>query len=125
MGIWDTGLLEDAAIHEFYLGCLAKFDSGAEHAEIRSEIEARCEEIWSDPHDACVAWFALAHAQWECGALQPDVLARVEDLIKSKKAGTHWDETDEDDRHKRQSALARFLGKIQQPKVKPRRRKAR
>lgn len=125
MGIWDTGLIADDTARDIHAGCLARYDEGAEHGVIRAEIEGRYEDVLGDPVDACVVWFALALAQWECGALQPDVLACVEALIKSKQALTHWEETDEDDMHKRKSALARFLGKLQQPKAAPRRRKAR
>ena len=125
MGFWDVGLIADDLALEVYGAYLARYDAGAEHGAIQAEIEERYSAILSDEEDGCVVWFGLAHAQWECGALSPDVLLRVETMIKGKRAITHWEEIDEDDRHKRKSALARFLGKIQQAKAKPRRRKAR
>ncbi|BDI33720.1 hypothetical protein CCAX7_57710 [Capsulimonas corticalis] len=123
MGTWDTGLIADVTIQEIYLDCLARYDEGFRHEEIRSALNLRFADLLEDPCDACVVWFALANAQWEYGVLEPDVLARVEDLIKSKKALTHWEETDENDQHRRKGALAKFLGRIQQPKTRPRRQK--
>ncbi|MCW3060902.1 MAG: hypothetical protein JWQ02_2723 [Capsulimonas sp.] len=125
MGFWDMGLIADDTALEVYDLYLARYDSGAEYAAIQAEIEERYAAVWDDIEDGCVVRFGLAHAQWECGALSSELLAHVEMLIKGKKAITHWEEIDEDDRHKRKSALARFLGKIQTPKAKPRRRRTR
>ncbi|QGQ99762.1 hypothetical protein EHS13_35320 [Paenibacillus psychroresistens] len=82
MGAWGTGISSNDTYCEVYERFFSMYNEGQEADEIsRALIEIfdetiRCEE------DHTNFWFALAKAQWECKALEPEVFEKVKSLIE-------------------------------------------
>ena len=117
MGTWGVGILSGdtaSAVHQDYINY---YDDGLDHAVIKAEIEKSYSEEFEDFNDGPVVWFALAQAQWDCGALAPDVLKRVTEIIELGADLESWDE--EETVRQRRGVLLRFLRKLQNPRTKP------
>jgi hypothetical protein len=76
------------------------------------------------PEDATNFWFAIANAQWECKALENEILLKVEKIIQSGEDLRIWKELDASptDLKAREKVLDKFLTKIKVEKEKPRKR---
>jgi len=123
MGAWGTAILSDDVAADVYSEYMDDYDDGVDHAEIRAKLEKKWAEAISDPHDAPPFWFAVAKAQWKCGALEPDVLTRVTNLISDPASHELWAEQGVAILRKREAVLQKFLAEISTPNPKPRKRR--
>lgn len=127
MGCWGMGIAQNDEYGEVYERAMEAYDAGeditAATQKILQEYLAEFDAEDGVLHDV---YFALAKAQWMCGALTEDILHRVETIIESG-ANVEWmrslDAT-ESDLVQRQRYLLKFLSGLQTPREKPRKRKA-
>lgn len=123
MGAWGTGILQDDFTLDVYGDYLTNLDEGKTHAEVRATLEADYADDLDDSEDGLLFWLALAKAQWDCGALQADVLARVEIIVAEGEIDRGW--LDPANYRRRRGALIRFLKTIQTPRAAHRVRRPR
>ena len=83
MGIWGPEILSDDLAADVHSDFLARYDAGETVAAITRALHRTYAEPRSDLDEGPVFWLALAQAQWECGALDPAVLAEVEDMSQA------------------------------------------
>jgi hypothetical protein len=131
VGTWGTGILQDDFACDVHDGFMERLDAGESFKEIRAALEQEYADALEDPDEGPVFWLAFAKAQWESGALQPDVLAKVEGIVESGSDLERWEEAfDESDYGRRKAVLKRFLKTIQTPRSarhirRPRQRRSR
>jgi hypothetical protein len=101
------------------------YNSGLDVAEITENILSTNVELQSDYEDKHSFWFALAKAQWECGALDVNVYEKVKSIIQSGDDLKLWIELNgtSQDAEKRKKVLEDFLEKISLPAAKIKKRK--
>lgn len=117
MGAWGTGILEDDLAADVYGGYMERYDEGQDTGDIQEEL---LESTSDYVQDIPTFWLGLAQAQWECGCLDGEVLARVERIIATGADPDPKQWLLEEDRAERRSALGRFLQQIQVPREQPR-----
>ncbi len=122
MGSWGTGILADDFACDVYDEYLRRYNEGEEHRAILAALMTEHDDGLTDLDDGPVFWLAVAKAQWECGALGRQVLARVRRIVREGQGLERWEDAGPQLLKKRQAALAKFLETIAQPKAKPRRR---
>jgi hypothetical protein len=123
MGTWGVAILSDDFAADVYGEYMERYDDGEEHAVIREYLERDNAEALDDEDERPVFYYALAKAQWECGALETNVLQRVRDQIASGDGLECWEEDGASYLKKRKDALDKFLVQINTPKAKPRKRR--
>ncbi|MBQ9745420.1 MAG: hypothetical protein IJW21_01185 [Clostridia bacterium] len=128
MGCWGMGLAQTDEFCEVYDDFMERYDEGKEPAQISEEILAEQHTEFEDSdgvlHDV---YFALAKAEWMCGALSEKIFARVKEIIESGANIEFYRElaATESDLKLRKKNLEKFLTTIQTPREKPRARKKR
>lgn len=125
MGTWGPAILSDDLAADVHADYLARYDEGAALETIADELGEAYAEERNDPDEEPVFWLALARAQWECGTLDPAVLAEVEDIVANGRGLDRWREAGPKQLAKRERALAAFLSQIRTPQEKPRKRRPR
>ena len=122
MGAWETGILDDDVALDLYQDYLEKWDAGVDSPEaIRAALESANAELIADYDDGPVFYLALAKAQWECGVLQPNVLARIEEALADGSLLARWHEADDpDDLSRREEELKQFVEQLRVPSTTPR-----
>ena len=123
MGAWGHGILSDDFARDVYDAFLDKYNDGLEGPRIRKALELQFAEAILDRDEGPVFWLALARAEWECGALEPDILKRVEAAVTGELGLDRWREAGEKALAGRRKALRGFLETLRRPKEKPRKRK--
>jgi hypothetical protein len=123
MGTWGVGILDDDVTTEIYGSYIDQFNEGQNCALIRTELEKSYSDALDDEDEADLFWLSLAQAQWECGVLDADVLEHVVEIIQSGHNLELWEENENYERRKQ--TLEKFLRTIQEPRIKPRKRKRR
>ncbi|WP_254510391.1 hypothetical protein [Anatilimnocola floriformis] len=118
MGTWGTKILEDDAALDAYGEYIDQYNLGATPEQIRQRFEEK--SLFRDRViiDNTPFWLGLALAQWECGALDDDVLAIVQQTFDEDLEQEIW----EADYPARKKILARLLKKLAVPTKKPRKR---
>jgi hypothetical protein len=118
MGAWGTGILDDDTACDVYDDYLNRFNEGEQHTAIRKALLEDYADIAKDKRDEyySVFWLALAQAQWDCGALQPDTLRRIRRIVE---VGEDRDWIDPKSVGRRKRVLSCFLNKISKPRVHP------
>ncbi len=126
MGCWGMGMTQNDEFCEVYDDFMERYDDGKELAEISAEILSEYHKEFDDSdgvmHDV---YFALAKAEWMCGALSQKILSRVTEIIESG-ANIEFNRelaATESDLKLRKRNLEKFLASIQTPREKPRARK--
>ena len=126
MGCWGMGMTQNDEFCEVYDDFMERYDDGKELSEISAEILAEYHNEFEDSdgvmHDV---YFALAKAEWMCGALSEKMLTRVKEIIESG-ANIEFNrelEATESDLKLRKRNLEKFLASIKIPREKPRARK--
>jgi hypothetical protein len=99
---------------------MERFDEGKSVAAIRSELKDEYAEYLEDEDDGPIFWLALSQAQWECGQLQPDVLARALNIITTGKGLERWEEAGDETFEERKQELTQFAWLLIQPNPSPR-----
>jgi len=122
MGAWGTGILQDDAALDIYQDYLRRWDDGEESAvSIRAGIAEDFADAFEDGEDGPVSWLALAQAQWECGVLQADILAKAEEIVVDGSDLKQWEVAIHPESYgRRRGVLKRFLVKIRTPRAHPR-----
>ena len=118
MGTLGTGILENDAAMDAYYGYLDRYNEGMSTENIRQKFEQDHRSLFAESvlHDASNFWLGLALAQWECGALDADVLANIRRIVTEDIDHEYWD----DGYAPRKKVLQKFLKKIEQPRKAPR-----
>ena len=117
---WGTGILENEisreVYHEFYESYAI---NGIESAEILKKFKANFIESYTDKGvpNSCDYWFAIGFALWELGALQKNILDKINDYNNKGRDKEKWLQLDVDDKviAKRQAIVNQFLEKLKTP----------
>lgn len=127
MGTWGTGISSNDTYSDVYGEFFDMYDEGLPVTEISTKLVSEFSETINDPDDANNFWFALGNAQWECKELDPEILTRIEKIVKSGGDLEVWRKLDasETDLKKRATVLEKFVAKLRSEKPKARRRKKR
>lgn len=125
MGTWGTGLSSNDTFEDIYQEFFELYNKGLDVSAITEQILADNRELQSDYEDKNSFWFALAKAQWECGALDNDIYEKVKSIIDTGQDLKLWEELNgnSNDLKKRKKVLDEFLGKISSPNSKIKKRK--
>lgn len=125
MGAWGTGISSNDTYADIYGQFIDLYNDGYSPSEISDELVRANQETIEMYEDAPNFWYAIANAQWECNALQNDVLERVRRYIDSKEDLNIWEElgATKADLKAREKVLRKFLEKLETTKKNPRRRK--
>jgi hypothetical protein len=104
------GILGNDSAMDAYYGYMDLYNAGTETASIRRILEEKHRDDFDLNRIADNAdfWLGLALAQWECKALDADVLSVVKRIIEQEVDQDLWGE----DYPKRKAVLGRFLAKI-------------
>jgi hypothetical protein len=123
MGSWGDSIFADDDVQDVYHHYRRLYNQGQDHTEVRRELERAWAESIEDSDDGPGFWFAVARAQWEFGALDADVLRRIEDISEKGLGLDRWREGGPRMLAKREKLVREFLEKIRQPNPKPKKRK--
>lgn len=123
MGVWGTTVTDDDFAQDIIGEYLERYDKGEEPKQIRAALETGNVDGMNHPQEGHLFWLALAKAQWEIGALDKDVLQRVEQIVESDVGTKVWIELGGGNPDKRRESIKAFAQKIQIPRAKPRKRK--
>jgi hypothetical protein len=121
-GAWDTKILGDVFADDVHGDFMEAYDGGKDLKLIRQELEQANAKTIADTDDGPIFWLALAHSQWECGALESDVRLKVEEIVQRGLGLERWAEGTAPHLHARQLVLRDFLTCIQTPPTSVRRR---
>lgn len=124
MGVWGTGISSNDTFADIYEQFIDLYNEGLSVPEITKRLIDENQETINLPEDATNFWFALAYGQWECKALDSDVLLKVDHIIQTGEDLRIWEELDASpaDLKAREKVLTKFLVKLQTEKEKPRKR---
>jgi hypothetical protein len=89
---WGTGILSDDTVRDIYGQYLDLFNRGGASKEIRARALESYAGALKDPHEAPLIWFGIAKAQWDCGQLEPEVVAKVRQIIQNGEGLERWAE---------------------------------
>lgn len=125
MGTWGTGLSSNDTFENIYQEFFEFYNKGLDVPAITKQILVNNKELQTDHEDKNSFWFALARAQWECGALDKDIYEKVKSIIDSGQDLELWEELNgtSSDLKKRKKVLEEFLSKISSPSSKIKKRK--
>lgn len=121
MGTWGVGILSDDLAKDVYDEFMELYDDGLSLFDIRSKIEDSFQNM--DEEETHLFTLALAKAQWECQALDKDILDRVRYIVQNEIGFESWKKEGIAAYNKRARILNEFLNTIQIPKEKPRKRR--
>ena len=125
MGTWGTGISSndtfDDITHEFF----ELYNEGLEPEIITSRLISENKDLIGEKEECNNFWFALASAQWECKALQPELLKQIIAIVQSGNDIALWQAlgADKSELTKRRKVLDKFLVKLNTEKKSARRRK--
>lgn len=93
VGSWGRGILDSDEARDVYDLFFHRYDQGDSAEAATAAVLARHRpEPGPEVHvDDVPLWLALAHAQWECRALTPDVAARVARLVEREVEKPLWE----------------------------------
>ena len=124
MGTWGTAISSNDTFELIYREFFELFNKGEDVSVITNYLISNNTDAQADYEDKHSFWFALAKAQWECGALDKDIYEKVKSIVDNGDDLKLWEELNgEGELKKRKKALDEFLEKISQPKSKIRSRK--
>jgi hypothetical protein len=125
MGTWGTGLSSNDTFEDVYQEFFDLYNKGLDVSAVTKQILTDNRELQSDYEDKNSFWFALAKAQWECGALDNDIFEKVKSIIDTGQDLKLWEELNGNsgDLKKRKKVLDEFLKKISGPNSKIKKRK--
>ncbi len=125
MGTWGTEISSNDTFEDIYSDFFDMYNNGLDVPEITKIIVSANIELQSNYEHKNSFWFALAKAQWECGALDQEVYEKVQTIIKIEDDLKLWAELNgtTSDVKKRKKVLEDFLEKISKPIAKIKKRK--
>ncbi len=127
MGCWGMGLTQSDEFCEIYSRFMEEYDRGEDPTaikkEILSEYLAQFDEEDGVLHDV---YFAIAKAEWMCGALSEEILSRVKEIIETGENLVFYKDLGASEKNLkvRQKKLEDFLASLQTPRAKVRVRRA-
>lgn len=124
MGAWGTGISSNDTFADIYGQFIDLYNEGLSVPKITKRLIDENQEIINLPEDATNFWFALANGQWECKALDNEILTKVDHIIETGEDLRVWKELDASpaDLKAREKVLVKFLSKLKTEKDKPRKR---
>jgi len=124
MGAWGTGISSNDTFADIYGQFIDLYNEGLTVPEITKRLIDENQETINLPEDATNFWFALANGQWECKALDNEILSKVDHIIQTGEDLRVWEELDASpaDLKAREKVLIKFLFKLKTEKDKPRKR---
>jgi hypothetical protein len=125
MGAWGTGISSNDTYADVYDDFIDLYNEGMSVPEITKKLISENQETINTNEDAPNFWFALANAQWECKALNPEIFQKVSDIITSNQDIEIWKElgASTSDLKSREKHLKKFLDKIKIERPKARQKK--
>jgi hypothetical protein len=124
MGTWGAGVLDDDFARDVYDAYLDAVRGGAVAADAVATVRARFAKEIADPDEDAVAWLALARAQREAGAVDADLIARVQAIVEGGAGLERWRDAGSDALRHRKSVLSRFVRELATPARPSQRAKA-
>jgi hypothetical protein len=121
VGAWGFNILQDDTPADVYGDYVESVNAGLTHAEILKRLTQQYREVLQDKDEAPLFWLAVARAQWDYGALEAGVLARIEGIVARGGDWSRWAEAGPKSVQRRRRALDQFLAKLRMPNPKPRR----
>ena len=124
MGAWGTGISSNDTYADIYEQFIDLYNEELSIPEITKKIISENQETIDISEDATNFWFAIANGQWECKALDKEILSKVEQIIQTGEDLRVWKElgASPTDLKARENVLNKFLAKLQSEKDKPRKR---
>lgn len=124
MGTWGTGISSNDTFADIYGQFIDLYNEGLSVPDLTKRLIDENQETINLPEDATNFWFALANGQWECKALENDILSKVDHIIQTGEDLRVWKELDASpaDLKAREKVLIKFLSKLKTEKDKPRKR---
>lgn len=125
MGAWGPGISSNETFEDITYEFFELYNDGLTPEQVTNKLIADNQKILDDEEDRNNFWFALALAQWECKALDPELFTRVRTIIETGQDIEIWKElgASNPDLSKRQKVLEGFLQKLSADKKAPRKRK--
>ncbi len=123
MGVWGTGILSDDTVRDVVADYIDLFNRGTRPEIIRQKLSQSYNSSLRDSDDGPLVLIGIAKAQWDCGQLESVVLADVRNMIRDGLGLARWEEQGSLLLEKRESALRRFLAKLETENLKPRKPK--
>lgn len=122
MGTWGTGISSNDTYADIYEQFIDLYNEGLAVPEITKRLVAENQDIIDIPEDATNFWFAIAKGQWECKALDEEILLKVGHIIQTGEDLRVWEElgASPKDLKVREKVLTKFHAKLQTVKDKPR-----
>jgi len=120
VGAWGNGILDSDEARDVYALWFHHYDRGATPEEASRKVLERHAPEPGEPVaiDDVPLWLALAHAQWECRALDAAVRGKVEALTRDETEKPLW----EGGWPGRRAVLRSFVRKLARPPARARRR---
>jgi hypothetical protein len=122
MGTWGSGVLDDDFARDVYDHYVEAHAAGQPAGTIVQTLQRDFAGSVSDPDEGPLFWLAVAHAQWDCARVMPEVRERVDEIIAQSLGLARWAEAGPRELARRKTALVRFATKIQTPRKQPKRR---
>ncbi len=120
MGTFGTGILHSDDALDIHGEYIEFYNSGLTPIQIRASLEQQFRSYFEDEiiEENVGFWLGLAQAQWECTALDEDILGYVSRIIEEDLEMDLWGK----EYPQRLRSLKRFHKKIRKAKKSPRRR---
>jgi hypothetical protein len=120
MGAWGTGILSDDTVRDIYDSYIDLFNRGDAPENIRLHLLKVYASSLRDTDEGPLVWLAIAKAQWDCGQLEAEVLAKVQEVVRDGLGLKRWAEQGQRLLERRKAALQQFLAKLESVNVRPR-----
>lgn len=124
MGTFGTEISGNDEYLDLEIEFFELYNEGLEVSTISNKIIQKHNESLNSDEDSNNFWLALADFQWQCKALDEDVLNKINDVIESESDLKLWEElgSDQEDIEERRIELNKFLAKISTPVKRAKRR---
>ncbi len=125
MGSRGFGITQSEEYVEIYRRFMKEYDAGSEVKDISQQILKEYAGIYAeDTYILHSVYFAIARAQWMCGALSPDIDKKVKEFILSGQNIQEFEKFNHDKKaiESRKKSLEKFLECLEQPRRVPRKR---
>ena len=116
MGTWGSGILDDDFARDVYDQYVDACGAGKPATAIIQALQKEFAKSLSDPDEGPLFWLAVAHAQWDCSSVTPEVRKRVEDIVVKGLGLARWAAEGRTPLARRKAALSRFVAKMQKPR---------
>lgn len=125
MGVWGTAVSSNDTYADVYGDFIDLYNKGLEVKDVSAQLILRYQSTINDNDDCNNFWFALAKAQWECKQLDPELLTKIIDIVKTGADLESWRRLDADPKSiaQRKIVLDKFLATLQTERVKAKSRK--